>query len=31
MKHVVQCGNPFNLEQPKGIMNIATGCNFRKG
>ena len=31
MKHVVQRGNPFNLEQPKGIMNIATGCNFRKG
>ena len=31
MKHVVQRGNPFSLEQPKGIMNIATGCNFRKG
>ena len=24
MKNVLQRGNPFNLEQPKGIMNIAT-------
>ena len=22
MKNVLQCGNPFNLEQPKSIMNL---------
>ena len=31
MKNVLQQGKAFNLEQPKGIMNNATGGNFRKG
>ena len=26
MKNVLQRGNPFNLDQPKRIMNIATGA-----
>ena len=26
MKYVLQLGNPVNLEQPKSIMNIATGA-----
>ena len=30
MKNVLQRGNPFNLEQPKGIMNIATGAILEK-
>ena len=30
MKNVFQHGNPFNLEQPKGIMNIATGVSLEK-
>ena len=30
MKNVLQQGKAFNLEQPKGIMNNATGGNFRK-
>ena len=30
MKNVLQCGNPFILEQPKGIMNIATGAILEK-
>ena len=28
MKNVLQRGNPFNLEQPKSIINIATGAIF---
>ena len=28
MENVLQHGNPFNLEQPKGIINIATGVDF---
>ena len=30
MKNVLQRRNPFNLEQPKGIMNIATGAILEK-
>ena len=30
MKNVLQRGNPFNLEQPKGIMDIATGAIVEK-
>ena len=30
MKNVLQRGNSFNLEQPKGIMNIATGAILKK-
>ena len=30
MKNVFQHENPFNLEQPKGIMNIATGVILEK-
>ena len=30
MKNVLQRGNPFILEQPKGIMNIATGAILEK-
>ena len=30
MKNVLQHGNYFNLEQPKGIMNIATGAILEK-
>ena len=30
MKNVLQRGNPFNLEQPKRIMNIATGAVLEK-
>ena len=30
MKNILQRGNPFNLEQPKGIMNIATGAILEK-
>ena len=30
MKNVLQRGNPFNLEQPKRIMNIATGAILEK-
>ena len=30
MKNVIQRGNPFNLEQLKGIMNIATGAILEK-
>ena len=30
MKNILQRGNPFNLEQPKGIMNIVTGAILEK-
>ena len=30
MKNVLPHGNPFNLEQPKGVMNIATGAILQK-
>ena len=30
MKNVLQRGNPFNLEQSRGIMNIATGTILEK-
>ena len=30
MKNVLQRGNPFNLDQPKRIMNIATGAILKK-
>ena len=30
MKNVLQRGNPFNLEQPEGIMNISTGAILAK-
>ena len=30
MKNVLQGGNPFNLEQPEGIMNISTGAILEK-
>ena len=30
VKNVLQRGNPFNLEQPKGIMNITTGAILEK-
>ena len=31
MKNVIQRGNPFNLEQLKGTMNIATSAILEKG
>ena len=30
MKYILQLGNPVNLEQPKTIMNIATGAILEK-
>ena len=30
MKNVLQCGNPFNLEQPKSIMNLAPAAILEK-
>ena len=30
MKNVLQLGNPVDLEQPKGIINIATGAILEK-
>ena len=30
-KNVLQRGNPFNLEQPKRVMNIATDAILEKG
>ena len=30
MKNVLQRGNPFNLEESRGIMNIATGTILEK-
>ena len=30
MKNVLQRGNPFNVDQPKSIMNIATGAILKK-
>ena len=30
LKNILQRRNPFNLEQPKGIMNVATGAVLEK-
>ena len=30
MKNVLHRGNPFNLEQPEGIINISTGAILEK-
>ena len=30
LKNILQRRNPFNLEQPKGIMNVATGAILEK-